>query len=114
MMSKNKYPWVHPEPITDAGESLRATMATDPRDWCLYRRDAWVYGIVMGWNKESLTQLQKTHHWTDEAITRLVNLHQQFDERFPQWWEHDVFDENVWAANVLLRSLYGQQGEPDD
>lgn len=43
-------------------ESVADTMRTDPRDWSLYKRDAWLYGILAGWSEESLEELRRIHN----------------------------------------------------
>ena len=91
----SKYPWPHPKPITDAGESLRVAMVTDSRDWSIDKRDAWLYGIIVGWKSEEgkeegedpLAELALKHNWTPETIDRLKMLHEQFQEKFPEYWD---------------------------
>lgn len=36
----------------EALDSLRGSMASDPRDFGIERGDAWNYGIVFGWGEE--------------------------------------------------------------
>ena len=57
---------------TDAMESLRSVIATDPRDWSIDRRDAWIWGLVIGWDQGSLDELKKIHGWTDDLAARLA------------------------------------------
>lgn len=65
------------------GDSLRNVLASDPRDWSLAKRDAWVYGIVLGWSEESLKVLAKRHDWPEEDVDRLRRLHDRFKQAFP-------------------------------
>lgn len=91
MQTKDRYPWPHPTPITDAGQSLKNAIACHSRDWSTHPRDAWIFGIVCGWDGDSdsdcFSSLQKEHGWIDEAVVRLKRLHVQFNERFPRFWE---------------------------
>jgi len=63
---------------SDAAQSLKSCMAFDPRDWALGERDAWIWGIVHGWD-DALSEVAYSHGWDEEATVRLVNLHQQFE-----------------------------------
>lgn len=56
-------------------ESLSRTMAFSSRDWSINREDAWMYGIVCGWDSESLAELKQRHGWTDDQVARLDRLH---------------------------------------
>ena len=41
------------KPITlNAFESIECAIAFHPRDWSEYRRDAWIYAIVFGWEDD--------------------------------------------------------------
>ena len=62
----------------DPIESLERALATASKDWSESKDDAWIYGIILGWDKESLQELQELHRWNDEAVARLERLHQKF------------------------------------
>lgn len=70
--------------VREALASLHRTMAHDPRDWALDKRDAWLWGIVCGWECEAqhdhdvvcgrdnpLRQVAARHRWPNEDIERL-------------------------------------------
>ena len=86
MAKGDNYPWPYPKPITCAGESIRTCMAQHVRDWSADRRDAWLWGIVFGW-EGCWESIAKQHRWTDETVSRLKQLHEQFKKHFPKWWE---------------------------
>ena len=52
---------IDPDPMLDPNErdlenpfeSLANTMACDPRDWSLNGRDAWMWGIIHGWDHKT-------------------------------------------------------------
>jgi len=59
-------------------------MATDPRDWSLAKRDAWVFGIVLGWTDDALKDLAQQHDWPERDVKRLKRLHDRFNRAFPE------------------------------
>lgn len=77
-----------PEPtLANALSSLAMSYAGDPRDWGVYYRDAWTYGIVCGWECEdddpahehddicggdaAMREAAGTHRWRDEDVAWL-------------------------------------------
>jgi hypothetical protein len=58
-------------------DSLHTVMATDVRDWASNRNDAWLYGIVCGWDKAALKELRAKHGWSRKATKRLKYLHKK-------------------------------------
>lgn len=65
-----------PEP-TCPKESLRGIIAFDSRDWSINKRDAWIYGIVIGWGN-SVFEVGEQHGWDLETTKRLLQLHKDF------------------------------------
>jgi hypothetical protein len=64
--------------IGEALDSLRGSYAGDPRDWGQYRRDAWTYGVVLGWGEETaedglplVEHIGQRHGWSAENVARL-------------------------------------------
>ena len=70
------------KPITlNAFESIECAIAFHPRDWSEYRRDAWIYAIVFGWeDDESWEELYEKHGWDDEDRKRAEMLHEQWEK----------------------------------
>lgn len=62
---------------TNPIDSLRAAMATDPRDWSVNKTDAWLWAIIMGWD-EALPEVAARHGWTIGDASRLFELHEAF------------------------------------
>lgn len=56
--------------LATALESVRCAMVTDPKDWCLDHRDAWTYGILVGWD-EAEEEVVERHQWSEETAQRL-------------------------------------------
>lgn len=65
---------------TNPFDSLLGTLTGSSRDQSLDRRDAWLYGIVVGWDAASLAELAPKHGWTLQDVERLQLLHQAFAE----------------------------------
>ncbi len=64
--------------VEDPFDSLRNTVAFDARDWSLTNRDAWLYGIICGWDTGSLKELAIVYKWNEKEIQRLKRLRTQF------------------------------------
>ena len=58
-------------------ESIEQAMAFAVKDWSLDRRDAWIYGIVHGW--DDYEELCEKHGWSKEAKERLIRLHNSWN-----------------------------------
>jgi hypothetical protein len=59
--------------VKDPLTSLKQTLAFDPRDWSINKRDAWLWGIINGWDTD-------IEHFTKEENLRLKALNKSFDE----------------------------------
>lgn len=66
------------KPITCPFESLEVCLANHVRDWSEDHRDAWIWGIVNGWDEESLAELRIKHGWSDASVKRLRKMHHRF------------------------------------
>lgn len=78
--------------MTTTAEALTALadiLATDSRDWARSRGDAWLYGILVGWDCEEdhdheleacaggvLDEVADEHGWTPAHRSRLRELRQ--------------------------------------
>ena len=59
-------------------DSLATAIACHSRDWSTDHRDAWIWGIVCGWDEYSLRDLVKQHKWTPETVARLKRLRSEY------------------------------------
>lgn len=59
-------------------ESLRTAIACSSRDWAMHHRDAWIYGIVCGWDDDSLRDLAAQFGWGRGEVARLKRLRGDF------------------------------------
>jgi hypothetical protein len=78
-----------PNDLREALQSLQRTMATDPRDWAMDKRDAWCFGIVLGWDHEdpdddltedAMPELIARFGWSDEDVARLRRYRAAFKQ----------------------------------
>ena len=79
LMNDMTYNADHIDPV----ESLKDALAFAVDDWGETRAKAWVYGIVLGWDKEggteALREIAEQHRWTPEQVARLRTLHERFE-----------------------------------
>jgi hypothetical protein len=67
-----------PDARDDAGEALQSAgscMATHPRDWGADRRDAWLWGLIIGWDDAAMAELVERYGWPQSEVERLKRLH---------------------------------------
>ncbi|MFE3123707.1 hypothetical protein ACFXHD_09830 [Streptomyces hydrogenans] len=70
--------------VREALESVHRAMVHDPRDWGRYKRDAWTYGVIVGWEceehhehddicfgAEPLAKIIRQHGWLPADVARL-------------------------------------------
>jgi hypothetical protein len=48
-----------------------SSMATNPRDWSACSPDAWLYGLVCGWDGPALQELADKHGWSSKVVDKL-------------------------------------------
>ncbi len=56
-------------------EAIHSALVKTSEDLSLKKRDAWIYGIVCGWDDPSYQELAPLHNWTTEDIERNKRLH---------------------------------------
>jgi hypothetical protein len=77
--------------LSDALRSLANCIAGSAADFGKYHRDAWVYGIVLGWDREEdhqhddicggdapMREMAARHGWDDAEVTRLRQYRRAF------------------------------------
>lgn len=66
-------------------DSMRTTMEMSDRDWSADADDAWLYGIVVGWDRSprESARVAATHGWDDAAVEQLRELHAAADALTP-------------------------------
>jgi hypothetical protein len=70
---------VSPPEHTDLAEALTSAyriVTADPRDWTANRHDAFLYGLLRGWDDPaSEAAVADKHGWDDQFLERLRRLH---------------------------------------
>lgn len=67
--------------MKEALESLHDCMIGSALDWAAASRDAWMYGIVVGWGDEgALEEVAKAHDWSEQSVERLKKLRASVEE----------------------------------
>ena len=59
--------------LQEALESAGTAMTFSARDHALNHRDAWVYGILIGWG-DALWEVADKHNWDIDTVARLIRL----------------------------------------
>lgn len=87
-MSGNKI-FANDLPYDDASlnplDALSQTLCFASNDWGASRAEAWIYGIVVGWDNEddpadtaAMDELAGKYRWSPEQVERLRTLHTRF------------------------------------
>jgi hypothetical protein len=59
--------------------SVETTTATQTRDMSVEKRDAWAWGVVLGWDSESMDD-GAMRQWGADTQSRLRRLHARWQE----------------------------------
>lgn len=62
-------------------ESIRDTFVKSSKDWAVTKQDAWLYGIIVGWDYKSYKELAKTWNWSKDDVDLNKKLHQDFENK---------------------------------
>lgn len=68
-----------PQP-TNPLQAITESYTRSPRDMSQWMFDAWIYGIVVGWDDASYEELSKKHNWSKENISYNKQLRQSYME----------------------------------
>jgi len=66
-------------PIENPLEALQMALAFSPRDWATEKRDAWIYGIALGWDDDCYPEFNRKFGWGKETFKRIQRLHVKFE-----------------------------------
>lgn len=69
--------------VRDPKESIACCLVFSPRDHGADHRDAWLYGVVIGWPPEALSELAVRHGWDTYQLARLQQLRAAFEALQP-------------------------------
>lgn len=70
--------------LKDAIDMLRSQMAFSSRDHSAHSNDAWMYGIVLGWDLRTLHSLAAKWGWSEADIERLQAARAALNEVCPR------------------------------
>lgn len=62
-------------------ESIRDTFVKSSKDWGATKQDAWLYGIIVGWDWKSYKELSKMWNWSKDDVDLNKKLHQDFENK---------------------------------
>jgi hypothetical protein len=68
------------EAPTNPLQALRESYCRSSKDMSESKFDAWVYGVVVGWDDKSYVELKVLHNWSDEMIAYQKLLHSNFNK----------------------------------
>jgi 2-hydroxy-3-keto-5-methylthiopentenyl-1-phosphate phosphatase len=57
---------------------LVESLNLDARDWSSNSKDAWIYGIISGWDDASIKEISNKFKWSDESVAKLKELNFQY------------------------------------
>ena len=58
-------------------EQLQRALAYSSRDWGASVDLAWIYGIISGWDDDSLSELASKYDWTQDDLILLKITHKR-------------------------------------
>jgi len=63
---------------TNPLQAIHESYGRSSKDMSEQKFDAWMYGVVVGWDDKSYEQLQKQHGWTNDQVAYQKKLHQNY------------------------------------
>ncbi len=61
-------------PLTAALQSAREAMVFSSQDWSTAPDFAWLYGLLVGWDGDSIGELQVRFRWADKRVAEMRRL----------------------------------------
>lgn len=65
--------------------SIEVATACATRDQALDKRDAWNWGIILGWDEEAMADVAKRHNWDTNTVNRLKRLRANYVQARDLW-----------------------------
>lgn len=66
--------------LAEAMSSLYDVIVFDSLDYSSGKREAWMYGIIVGWNGPAMDSIAKKFNWTKEDVERLRSYRKAWRE----------------------------------
>ena len=79
---------------TNPLQALTEAFGRTSKDMGEDKLDAFLYGVIMGWEDESYEQLREKHNWSDENI----KIQKMWHQNYIKAW-------NLFAENELKNSF---------
>lgn len=76
----NDIKWQSIDVVTNPLQSLLESYTRSSKDMAESKFDAWVYGIIVGWDDLSYTELAVKHNWSKEQVEYNKLLHDNYNE----------------------------------
>lgn len=93
-MDKSKLIWQTRNEMefpTNALQRLQETFVFTSRDCSEDKMIAFMYGIVMGWDDESYSELQPKHNWSNKDI----ELQKMWHKNYKKAWQLFMNEESI-------------------
>lgn len=88
------------KPILNPIESLQTTLTCSSKDWSITKHDAWVYGIIVGWDWLALEELAKKFKWDKEETSRLCYLRDEFSKLEKEYT--NIKSDNMFEQGAIV------------
>lgn len=59
-------------------ENIHDVLSFSSKDWSTASEDAWLWGIVCGWDDGVLAELQDKYGWPDSYVVNLKEFHRSY------------------------------------
>lgn len=59
-------------------QALVMSICRSPKDFAEHKFDAYIYGVIVGWDNDAYETLKGQHGWADSQIEYQKKLHQNF------------------------------------
>ncbi len=68
------------EQIKAALNSIHSAIVFHSRDRASNKRDAWIYGVMAGWDEESIEEIKEDFGWGEDDVKRMNSMRQAVRE----------------------------------
>jgi hypothetical protein len=71
-------------------QALVMSICGSPKDFAEHKFDAYLYGVIVGWDDEAYEAFKGQHGWTDEQIKYQKMLHQNIIKAWNLLTENNI------------------------
>lgn len=87
-------------------QSLHECIVFDAKDYSASKRDAWIYGIIVGWDGPAMRELKAKFGWSDATVERMRALRES--------WRRTELTARKREAAQLAKAAADQESDGDD